>query len=260
MELSHLYVFKQMLFTDMVLVRRGFKDKVINLTIWFATQLIVFAYLMPYLGFPIKYIGFFLASLAASGGLFEVFPSAVTLVADMEGDKIIEYNFTLPVPSWMVLLKMIVYYSVNAAIQMCFVLPFGLLISWGKVDITTISFVKYGLLFIATSMFYGSFTLLVASRIKSMLSIGSGWMRFVYPIWFLGCFQFSWQALYSWSPFFAYVNLLNPMVYVMEGTRAAILGQQNFLNYWLCLIMTLFFSVFYAWWSIKKLKKRLDFV
>ena len=85
-------------------------------------------------------------------------------------------------------------------------------------------------------------------------------MRFVYPLWFLGGFQYSWQVLYDFSPLFAYVSLLNPVLYVMEGTRAAILGQEGSLNFWLCILMLIFFTLLCGWHALKQLKRQLDYI
>jgi ABC-type polysaccharide/polyol phosphate export permease len=62
------------------------------------------------------------------------------------------------------------------------------------------------------------------------------------------------------SPWFAYASLINPQLYIMEGMRAAILGQTGYLNFWLCAGMTLFFSIICGAHAIVKIQRRLDFV
>jgi ABC-type polysaccharide/polyol phosphate export permease len=79
-------------------------------------------------------------------------------------------------------------------------------------------------------------------------------------MWFMGGFAFSWQALYNVWPALAWVDLANPMIYVTESTRVAILGQENFLNFWLCLVAITFFSVLCFVVGMSKIKKRLDYV
>jgi ABC-type polysaccharide/polyol phosphate export permease len=85
-------------------------------------------------------------------------------------------------------------------------------------------------------------------------------MRFIFPLWYLGGFQFSWKIFYKVSPSFAYLNLANPMTYVMEAMRGAILGQEDYIAFWYCMLALLFFSTICWFFALKKLKNRLDFV
>ena len=62
------------------------------------------------------------------------------------------------------------------------------------------------------------------------------------------------------SPRIAYISLLNPMVYIMEGTRAAVLGQEGSLDFWVCVLMTLVFTILCTFDGIRRIKRRLDYV
>ena len=93
-----------------------------------------------------------------------------------------------------------------------------------------------------------------------MMQIGNVWMRFIFPLYVFGGFQFTWYTLYNFSPRFAVLNLFNPMLYGIEGMRGAILGQQGYLPFWYCagalvVLTALFFVVGY-----RRLKKQLDFI
>ena len=258
--LRYFYLFKDLLFTDFAVLKQVVVDQVINLMIWVICNVLVISYLMPSFGLSESYGSFILAGLCASAGLFGVFPSVVNLISDFEGDRIIDYYLTLPLPSWLVFARAMLYYAINAAIIGSMVLPLGKLLLWNSFDITQVCLYKFLIIFVVTNLFYGAFTLWVASRVRNLIKIGNIWMRFVFPIWFLGGFQFSWHVLFQKWPLLAYLNLLNPMTYIMEGTRAAILGQSGYLPFWLCVVVIMFFSILCAWHSIIRLKKRLDFI
>jgi ABC-type polysaccharide/polyol phosphate export permease len=85
-------------------------------------------------------------------------------------------------------------------------------------------------------------------------------MRFVFPLWYLGAFQFSWAILYRIFPLGGILNLINPMVYVQESMRSALLGAEGYLPFWVSAGMLFFFIILFLWWGIVRLKKRLDFV
>jgi hypothetical protein len=253
-------VFKELLITDLTIFMRGFADKVINIIIWTTLTLFVSAYLMPEFGVSSSYGSFMLASVAASVGSFELFPNIVTLVNDLEGPNILSYYFTLPLPSWLVLVRSMVYYALTSSILSAIVLALGAPII-SSFNIATVNVLQLIAMILLSGLFYGAFTLWVASFIKNMLKIDSVWMRFVFPVWFLGGFQFSWKALYQVSPFMGIVNLFNPIMYAMEGFRIALLGfQASSLMFWQCCLALIVAIIVCAWWSLVRFKKRLDFV
>ncbi len=253
-------VFVQLLLTDLTILKQVIWDKLINLCIWVSSIALVFTYLMPLLGLGGTFSSFMLAGLCASAGLFDVFPSAVNFVSDLEGDQIISFYCTLPIPTWLVLMRSIIYYSINSAILMACVLPIGKILMWYHFDMSTIQFGKFAIMFVLTSLFYGAFTLMVASRVRKMEKIGNIWMRMVYPLWYVGCFQFSWYVLYNAFPSFAYFDLLNPLTYIMEGNRAAILGDDGYLPFCISVSVLLLFVALFMWQGIRSIKRRLDFV
>ena len=57
-----------------------------------------------------------------------------------------------------------------------------------------------------------------------------------------------------------YIALLNPLLYPMEGIRAAFFGQGGFISFWFCISMLSFFTILFGFIGIKRLKKRLDFI
>ncbi len=257
---SNLRVFVELLRTDLYILKGTVLDHMLNLLIWMSSMTLVNSYLMPSFGLSTTYSSFLLAGLCASAGLFGIFPSVAAMVSDFEGDQIIAYYLTLPIPSWMIFLRLILYYALNFSLLGILVLPVGQILIWNHFTIANIAVGKFAIIFALTHLFYGAFTLWIASRVRDMTKIGNVWMRFVYPLWFLGCFQFSWAVLAKIAPNAAWINFLNPITYIMEGMRAAVLGQEGYLNFWFCAGMLSIFVLLCGWRAIALLKKRLDFV
>jgi hypothetical protein len=248
-----------LLLTDYKIFKRTIHDKIIDLAIWVLTMVWVTVYLMPSFGLETSYGAFMMASLFASAGLFEQFSSATNLVSDFEGNQITSYYLTLPIPSWLVFVKNMIFFMFNTGVISLCVLPISKLIAWKHLNLALISPIKLLAIFIVFNMFYAAFTVWLTSMVKSMERLGSIWMRFVYPLWFMGGFQYSLEVLYGYWPLLAYITLLNPMIYIMEATRIAVLNHESMLNFWFCIFMILFFSVLIGTQSILRLKKRLDF-
>ncbi len=256
----YINVFKQLLREELIVFRRNFKDQMINFGILVVCIAAVFGYIMPSFGLAQDYGSFQLAGLVASGGLFEVFPSVMMLVSDIEGNRTIDYHLTLPLPSWMVLLKKLTYYALTYFILCLSIVPIGKLVLWNQFDLTKITVLPFLLMTAMTSIFSGTLTLWLASRVENITKIDEIYIRFIFPMWFLGGFQFSWSVLYTVSPVLAYLNLLNPVTYAMEGTRASLLGQEGFFSVWLCIGMLGIFSGLCWWRAFVRLKEQLDFV
>ncbi len=201
-----------------------------------------------------------IAGFIATAGLFEVFPSVMHLVSDFEGDRVISFYATLPMPTFLVFIRFFLYYAFNAMVMCAFVVPLCKLLFWSSLDLTKVSVPKFLMAFFLVNLFYGAYTVWIASRVVSTQKIGNVWMRFVFPLWFLGAYQFSWFGLYTLFPLFAYLDLLNPMVYIQEIMRSAILGSEGYLPFFASASMLTLFIVLFLSWGILRLKKRLDFV
>ena len=56
------------------------------------------------------------------------------------------------------------------------------------------------------------------------------------PLLFTGCSQYPWPSL-SKLPWFQVVTALNPMTYVSEGLRAALVPSVPHIAPWICLLV-----------------------
>lgn len=256
----YMKTFWYLLLTDLTVFKQNIRHQVLDMLIWASTITLVFTYLMPAFGLSAGYSGFMIASLCASGSLFNIFPSVMNLVDDFEGERIIGYHLTLPLPSWMVFLKLMIFYAISGMTMGIVVLPWCKLIVGSSFDLSQMSVIQYMLMFVSANMFYGTFTLFLATCVKDVTKIGRIWMRILYPLWFLGGFQFSWDVLHTHFPLLAYINLLNPFVYIMEGTRGAILGPISSINCYVAVVVLLVYCGTLGVVALKRMKRRLDFV
>lgn len=242
---------------DMAVFWPHWKGRFVNSLIWSGLMLLVFEYIMPQMG--LEGAGPFMAASAiASLGFFEVAENATKFIADLEGNRSISYYLTLPVSQAMVFVRLAFSNALQAMSLSLFLLPIYKLILWNSFSFAQFSIIKFSLIFIVNNIFFGFFSLYLASVIESMEKVNNMWTRIIYPLWWLGCFQFSWATLDKAVPYISKLSLLNPMTYVMEGMRAAILGQSDYLNFWYCLPMMMIFTVIIGLVGIRKLKQRLD--
>jgi ABC-type polysaccharide/polyol phosphate export permease len=257
---SYSKTFWELLKTDLIIHKKNLLGSIVDNIIWVSLTTVVFAYVLQEIGVAKDYGALYLVGNISSLSLFETWPAAAQFIADQEGNNTLSYFLTLPIPAWLFFIKTTLSYAINSIVASLFVLPLGKLLLWNNLSFANFSFGKFILMFIAINIFSGFFTLFIKSLVKSMLHIGTVWSRILFPLWMLGGTQFSWQVIYRLSEPFAYVCLLNPILYGMEGIRAAVLGQEGFINYWICFGMLCMFSILFGFWGTKRLKKRLDFV
>lgn len=257
---SYITVCKELVRADLLIFKQTFWDKFIDVTIWITLSLVVTGYILPYFGLAADFGVFQLGGMIAAAGLFELYGNVVDLVSDFQGDRIINYGLTLPIPSWMAIVSKAFYYFIVYVIISTLMVPIGKLCLWHQFDLTQVSYFKLALAIIFQSMFYACFVLFPSSIVKNMTQIGIVWARFIFPMWFMGGFQFSWVALHKMLPSVAYVILFNPMMYITEAVRIALLGQEGYINFWLCLLAITCFSALFLFLSLQDLKKKLDYV
>lgn len=242
---------------DMLVFLPTWKDRFINALIWGVLVSVIFEYVMPSMGFA--GMGQFMGlGTVASWGFFEVTEIISKFIADLEGERSISYYLTLPISQSAVFLRIALANALQSMAIAIFFIPIFMIILPDGFCLTNFCITKFLLIFLVIHLFYGTFSLYLASKIESFNKMSNVWMRIVYPLWWLGCYQFTWKVLYSVAPTIAVCDLLNPMVYTMEGMRAAVLGQDGFINFWACFFVLLLYTVLLGYLGIKGLKKRLD--
>ncbi len=249
-----------LIWREVVVFLKIFKSKLIDLVIIISTNLIVFAYLMPFFGMQTSYGPFILAGVIPLLAFFEIIARVSVFVSDLTGNKKISYLLTLPLPSWMTILSIGLGWACCNMLYTILILPFGKLVLWDRFDLAAVSYWRFIIIFFSYNIFFGFFSLWLSGLIKDMKYMTWIWSRVVNPMLMLGCYFYSWSVVYSASHIAGWINLAIPIVYVEEGMRSAILGPKGYLSYWWCLFAIWSFIIIFGWSAVSKLKKRLDCV
>lgn len=234
--------------------------KCIDTTIWFSTIIITFAYIFPALGMTHAYAPFVAIGAIVSASFWDIWGTSMSFIADIEGNKTINYFLTLPIPNSLLLIKQTFGYALKAGIPALIVLPLTKLLLWNKISFAHFSLIRFVIIFILTNLFVGVFSLVITSSVHSIQQVTKIGIRFLFPMWFLSGSNYPWQTLHTVSPNLAYLSLANPLLYAMEGVHAAVLDPRGYLPFSICAIMLTLFTIFFTWLGHRQLKKRLDFV
>lgn len=253
-------IFCQLVSTHMITIRSQIKDMVINLYIWAFCSLVIMGYIMQSFGLASDYGCFQLAGIIGTVGLFEVYGNVTRNVMDFEGDRSISYYLTLPTKPWVIFGSMACFYTLIGVMLSAVIFPFCWMIMYNSFNIAAVSWLKAALIVVLSNLFFAIFTLLITAHVGSISKMRNVWTRFIFPLWILGAFQFSWAVVHNLSKPLSYIMLCNPIVYVMEGCRAALLGQEGSLPWEWCCVALLFSSVFCWMIMMKKMRRLLDIV
>lgn len=257
---SYTKLFWELLKTDLHIYKNVIWDSFINSAIWVICLLTIFGYVFPAIGMQKGFGAFIAIGAIVSCSFWDVWNTCTNFISDIEGNKTINYFLTLPIPNWLVLVKQLMGYALKSAITSLIILPIGKIILWNKMSLHLMSIPKFILVYILVNIFTGAFSLFVTSFIENLHNIAKVNLRFLFPLWFFGGSNYPWELLLTLSKPLAYVSLANPLLYAMEGIRAAVLGQEGYINYWICILMLIFFTFLFGTLGIIRLKKRLDFV
>lgn len=255
-----LKIFYQMLRVDFVIFRQEVRDKIINACIFTVAFTVIAAYLLPAFGIAQSFGLIMAAGLVACIGSFELFSVIINFMRDISETEIINFYITLPIPTWFIFMRMVIYSTYTAMLLGLSILIMSSIVLWNPILLYALLKPTFYIILTLSAFFYGAVALIIITLIRHLGQIGNAWMRGVFPLYIFGGFQFTWYSLYAVAPKAAYLDLLNPFVYTVEGMRAAILGPQGNLPVVVCISVLLIANSLLFIIALRRLKRKLDYV
>jgi len=215
-------VFWALLRRDLHVARRELGYFLVRTTLQPLLFVVVFGYLLPRMGFVERSYGAAMLPgiLAISLAFSSLQSVALPMVADFGWTREIEDRLLAPAPIQLVALEKVVSGVLQGVIAAAFVLPIARLIMG---PIPGLSLAHGGELLAVTVLGAGAFSALglwLGTGINPQ-QVGLMFSVIVAPMIFFGCAYYPWRGL-AIVPALQYAVLINPLVYVSEGMRAAI--------------------------------------
>jgi hypothetical protein len=255
---TSLHVFSWLLWSDVRLIWKDFFQNLLDAMVWPITIILINGYVMPSLGLPLNYGAFTAVSMVVIMGAYNAWAGSIAIAADLAGPKTITYDLTLPLPYWMVWIKNGLYLAMRTAAFNSMPLLIGKIILGSQFDLSNFSVIKFSIIYAFSCLFFGMFALWSTVITKTAESHSRLEIRLIGPMFFLNGWAASWATLYVVSPALAIAIRCLPWIYAYEGCRAAVLGQKDYLNLWLCVGMIVIFTVLIMYSSIRLFKKRMN--
>lgn len=252
-------LFFQLMKKDLQGFMRVYRGKFFDTCFLFFTNALIFGYFMP-TGLPDTYGPFIVVGAIASFGLFDIVGQVGEILFDIEGDKKITFTLTMPVPYWIIFGQLAIKWALNTFLLCVPLFLIGKLLLWNEFNFSETNFLQLTLMYPTVCIFFGFFSLWLIGIIKKIQSLSALFLRVINPLFMFGGYFFTWHSSFALSPYIGYAILLNPMIYVMEGMRGAVLGPSGYLPFWTCFGVLWGFTIALGLIGIRGLKKRLDCV
>ncbi len=222
--------------------------------------IIIFSYILAGAGLGHEYGIFYFIGVIPSVAIVKILHGLSKILYDFQGDRIIDFELTLPVSANLLFLRKALVLGIKSMLLSLPTIPVGIFMLHSGFEAVDIKPFKLFIFFIVYNLLLGFATVWVSGWIKSSKDVGSFWSRYLHTSWVFGCTLFPWKLFYMLYPTWATIDLLNPVTYIMEGIRSATLSSSDYINFWICLVMVLLFSIFFAVHGLYLIKKRLDVV
>ena len=249
-------VFLAILLRDVTVARRELPYFLLRTTMQPLMFVTVFGFILPRIGLiPRNYTQIMLPGvLALSLTLSAIQSVALPMVQDFGFTKEIEDRLLAPAPIELVAIEKIVAGMLQGIVAALFVLPVSRLImgpitglTFRNVPLLLVSTILGGAAFSALGMWLG--TAIQPQQIGLMFSV------ILAPMIFFGCAYYPWQGL-STVPVMKYAVLINPLVYVSEGMRAALTPGMPHMNLFVVVAVLTGMLAIIGWLGTRSFVKR----
>ena len=198
----------------------------------------VFTYVLPHIGQGVEtgvtgvnYGTILVPGLVAVGMVFQgISAVALPLSIELGATREIEDRVLAPLPIQLVAIEKLVFGAAQGVLAGAVVFPLVYLIPVAEVKIQVESWPLLIAVILLASLTSGALGLALGTIVRPQ-QIGLMFALVVMPITFLGCVYYPWAMLKP-LPVLQHLVLVNPLVYMSEGLRAALTPQLPHMPIW----------------------------
>ena len=267
---SYLRAFGGLLLRDFYVLRREIAPFLVRVAMNPLLFLFVFTYVMPHMtgsaaaaspaarmagmggGFGTVLLPGLMAVAIMFSGIAAV---ALPLATEFGITREIDDRVMSPLPIEGVALEKIVFSAAQSLVAAGIVYPLAYYIPSTPVQAHVSSWLLLAAVLVLGSLVSGALGLTIGTSVQPK-QIGLIFGVVVVPITFLGCVYYPWAAL-THIRWLQYAVLLNPIVYISEGLRAALTPGMGHMPDVLLLAMLVFFFLLLTWVGMRGFRRRV---
>lgn len=223
---SYTGAFVSLMLRDFRVLRREIGPFITRIIMQPLLFLFVFTFLLPRIGQANDVGGANFATILLPGlmavaimfcGIASV---ALPLSQEFGITREIDDRVMCPLPVWAVAAEKVCFSGLQSILSALLVLPLAIYVPATPVYFQITSWAMFIITLILSSLLAGALGLAIGSNVKPQ-QIGLVFSIVVVPITFLGCVYYPWEVL-SHLRWLQMAVLINPIVYMSEGLRAAL--------------------------------------
>lgn len=253
--------FRALLLRDLVVLRKNLTEFIPRTLLQPLLLVFVFAYVFPEIG---QSVGggsgasdFSTALVAGVVGLAIIFQGiqsvALPMVQEFGYTREIEDRVLAPLPVDLVAIEKVTAGALNGAVSAALVFPIAAIVPATPVHLS-INWLELLTLTPLACLMCGALGLSFGTRFEPR-TVPMLFGIIVIPITMLGCIYYPWKALAA-IPWLQKLVLLNPLVYMCEGFRAA-LTKGAHMSLWAVYPAMVGFLVLFMWMGLSGFRKRV---
>lgn len=240
---SYMSAFGGLMLRDLRVLRRELGPFVVRIGMQPLLFLFVFTFLLPRIGQAqdvggANFATILLPGLLAVAIMFTgIAAVALPLTQEFGITREIDDRVMCPLPVWAVAAEKVCFSALQSILSALIVLPLAIYVPSTPVYFHMASWTMFVATLILASLVSGALGLAIGANVRPQ-QIGLVFSVVVVPITFLGCVYFPWEALHS-VRWLQIAVLLNPIVYMSEGLRAAVTPDVPHMPSWAIILAML---------------------
>jgi len=259
----NLLIFLQLLRRDFYVYSKIYKKYLLNYTFIYPSLVaFCFGYIWPNVGI-LKNDSATTTMVLLGTGLTATFSFAfqfnLGLLFDFKEDRFIDYQILLLRPR-LIALERIFFTSIVTFVNVFPIFPMFRLLIGDYFDLSKICFYKFFIILYLGSFFCCAFNFWFTCYLKDPEKISNFWIRFNFPLIQFGGFLYPWYVISGASKFLGKIVLINPLIYITEGLRTAVLGGDKFFPFLLSFFVLIGYSIIFIFLGFYFFKKKTDHI
>jgi ABC-2 type transport system permease protein len=197
-----------------------------------------------------------LPGLMAVGIMFSgIAAVALPLAQEFSITREIDDRVMCPLPVWAVAAEKIFFSALQSLVAAAIVFPLAIWVPSTPASVHVTNWWFLATVLVLASLVSGALGLTIGTSVRPQ-QIGLVFGVVVVPITFLGCVYYPWAAL--WPIKWLQIGVLvNPIVYMSEGLRAALTPSLGHMPEWAILLMLVVSLVLLGWVGMRGFMRRV---
>lgn len=186
--------------------------------------------------------------------LMVTFINTMELLFDLTSIRYVEFQITI-LPPVLIIIERILFSSLLTFAMVVPFYPISKLLLNNYLDTSNANWFQIIILLYFGALCCSAYHLMTACIMKNTSQITSLWKRCNSPMIDFGGMWIPWVVMYRFSPTLGYLAYCNPLIYITDGLKQAMIGGPEFMPVLSCIgILCLFTIVFTtgAWYFFKK--------